>query len=201
MSSSAVRPGFDQPALDAQAGRDAVVGRLTGLWWLWLVVGIAWIVVSLIVLQFDQASITTIGIVVGLMFLASGCQQLALATLVPSWRWLWALFGALFLIAGVICLINPEKTFAGLADILGFLFMLVGTWWIIQAFVERESNPVWWLGLVSGVLMLILAFWTSGQFFLERAYTLLVFAGIWALMHGVSDIVRAFQLRRLRDAL
>jgi uncharacterized membrane protein HdeD (DUF308 family) len=201
MSSSAVRPGFDQPALDAQAGRDAVVGRLTGLWWLWLVVGIAWIVVSLIVLQFDQASITTIGIVVGLMFLASGCQQLALATLVPSWRWLWALFGALFLIAGAICLINPEKTFAGLADILGFLFMLVGTWWIIQAFVERESNPVWWLGLVSGVLMLILAFWTSGQFFLERAYTLLVFAGIWALMHGVSDIVRAFQLRRLRDAL
>jgi uncharacterized membrane protein HdeD (DUF308 family) len=200
MSSSAARPGFDQPALDAQAARDAL-GRLTALWWLWLVVGIAWVAVSLIVLQFDQASITTIGIVVGLMFLASGCQQLVLATLVPSWRWLWALFGALFLIAGVICLINPEKTFAGLADILGFLFMLVGTWWIMQAFVERESNPIWWLGLVSGVLMLILAFWTSGQFFLERAYTLLVFAGIWALMHGVSDIVRAFQLRRLRDAI
>jgi uncharacterized membrane protein HdeD (DUF308 family) len=200
MSSSAARPGFDQPALDAQAARDAL-GRLTGLWWLWLVVGIAWIAVSLIVLQFDQASITTIGIVVGLMFLTSGCQQLALATLVASWRWLWALFGALFLIAGVICLINPEKTFAGLADILGFLFMLVGTWWIIEAFVERESNAVWWLGLLSGVFMLILAFWTSGQFFLERAYTLLVFAGIWALMHGVSDIVRAFQLRRLRDAI
>jgi hypothetical protein len=28
----------------------------------------------------------------------------------------------------------------------------------------------------------------------------LVFAGIWAMMHGISDIVRAFHLRRLRDA-
>ena len=26
---------------------------------------------------------------------------------------------------------------------------------------------------------------------------LLVFAGIWALMHGVNDIVRAFQIRAL----
>jgi uncharacterized membrane protein HdeD (DUF308 family) len=47
----------------------------------------------------------------------------------------------------------------------------------------------------------ILAFWTSGQFFIEKAYTLLVFAGIWALMHGISDIVRAFQLRRLRGTV
>jgi uncharacterized membrane protein HdeD (DUF308 family) len=57
------------------------------------------------------------------------------------------------------------------------------------------------LGLISGILMVVLAFWTSGQFFIEKAYTLLVFAGIWALMQGVTDIVRAFQVRALRDAL
>ena len=44
--------------------------------------------------------------------------------------------------------------------------------------------------------MILLAFWTSGQFFIERAYTLLVFAGIWALMQGITDIIRAFQIRR-----
>ena len=55
--------------------------------------------------------------------------------------------------------------------------------------------------IVAGVLMLIMAFWTSGQFFIEKAYTLLVFAGIWALMHGVTDIVRAFRLRGLRDTI
>ena len=45
--------------------------------------------------------------------------------------------------------------------------------------------------------MVILAFWTGGQFFIEKAYVLLVFAGIWALMQGVTDIVRAFQIREL----
>jgi hypothetical protein len=47
--------------------------------------------------------------------------------------------------------------------------------------------------------MVILAFWTGGQFFIEKQYTLLVFAGIWALMSGVTDIVRAFQVRKLKD--
>ena len=46
--------------------------------------------------------------------------------------------------------------------------------------------------------MVILAFWTGGQFFIDKAYLLLVFAGIWALLHGVTDIVKAFQIRRLR---
>jgi uncharacterized membrane protein HdeD (DUF308 family) len=30
---------------------------------------------------------------------------------------------------------------------------------------------------------------------------LLVFAGIWALMQGITDIARAFQIRRLRGEL
>jgi hypothetical protein len=45
--------------------------------------------------------------------------------------------------------------------------------------------------------MIVLAFWTGGQFFIERAYVLLVFAGIWALFAGVNDIFRAFQIREL----
>jgi uncharacterized membrane protein HdeD (DUF308 family) len=59
---------------------------------------------------------------------------------------------------------------------------------------------MWWLGLTTGILLVVLGFWTSGQFFLQRAYTLLVFAGIWALMQGIMEIVRAFQMRSLRDA-
>ena len=43
--------------------------------------------------------------------------------------------------------------------------------------------------------MFVLAFWTSGQFFIQKAYMLLVFAGIWALLAGRHEIVRAFRLR------
>jgi uncharacterized membrane protein HdeD (DUF308 family) len=57
-----------------------------------------------------------------------------------------------------------------------------------------------WSRLASGVLMLAPAFWTSGQFFIDKAYVLLVFAGIWALLHGVTDIVSAFVVRSVRTA-
>jgi uncharacterized membrane protein HdeD (DUF308 family) len=182
---------------DAEA-REAIRG-FSRLWWLWIVFGIFWVVVGLVILQFDQASITTVGVLVGAMFLASGFQQFAIMTMVERGRWLYGLFGVLFVIAGVIALISPENTFAALADILGFLFLLVGLFWIIQAFVSREINELWWLGLLAGILMVILAFWTGGQFFIEKQYVLLVFAGIWALMQGVTDVVRAFQIRKLGE--
>ena len=166
-------------------------------WWLWLITGILWVVAALVILQFDSASVKTIGIIVGCMFAAFGAEQLVLAFVADRLRWLWALGGIVFLVCAGIAFANPENTFAGIADILGFLFLTVGVWWIVNAFIEQHENPIWWLGLISGIAMCVLAFWTAGQFFLQRAYALLVFAGIWALMKGITDMVRAFQLRRL----
>jgi len=177
-----------------EASVDKAAGRL---WWFPLLTGIAWVVVALVILQFDQASVNTVGVIIGLMFLVTGFQQFILASIGGRGSWVLWIFGFLFLVAGVLALISPENTFAALADILGFLFLLVGVFWIIQAFSERVINPLWWLGLIGGILMVILGFWTSGQFFIHKAYVLLAFAGIWALMQGVRDIIIAFTLRSL----
>jgi uncharacterized membrane protein HdeD (DUF308 family) len=186
-----------EATVDSEA-REAVKA-ISGLWWLWLVFGIGWTIIGVVILQFDQASINTVGILVGLMFLVTAMQQFVIMSLVEKGRWLYGIFGALFLVSGVISLISPENTFAALADILGFLFLIVGVFWIIQAFVSREINELWWLGLFAGILMVILAFWTGGQFFIEKQYVLLVFAGIWALMQGLTDVIRAFQIRKLGE--
>lgn len=175
--------------------------EVTGLWWLWLLAGIAWGVIALVILQFDAASVTTVGVLIGAMFVFAAVQSFALVSVPGAARWVPALFGALFLVAAVICFVSPSGTFAALADTLGFLFLLVGIWWMVRAFLEREVNPLWWLGLISGILMTILAFWTAGQFFIEKAYVLLVFAGIWALMESITDIVRAFTLLRAHQEL
>jgi uncharacterized membrane protein HdeD (DUF308 family) len=171
---------------------------LSKLWWLWLVFGFFWVLVAMVILQFDQASVTTVGVLIGIMFFLSGLQQLMLGSLTRGWLQLVLFFfGLLLIVAGVIAFISPENTFAAIADILGFLFLIVGTFWIIEAFGERDYNQLWWFLLISGVAMIVLAFWTGGQFFIDKAYVLLVFAGIWALFHGVGDIIRAFQLREL----
>jgi uncharacterized membrane protein HdeD (DUF308 family) len=157
--------------------------QMAGLWWFWIVSGVFWIVVALVVLQFDQASVTTVGVLVGIMFLVSGAEQFFLGSLSGgAMQWILWIFGVLFVIAGVIA-----------------LFLLVGLFWVIQAFAERDTNDLWWFGLIAGVAMIIVAFWTGGQFFIEKQYVLLVFAGIWALFTGVGDLIKAFQVRRLRD--
>jgi uncharacterized membrane protein HdeD (DUF308 family) len=105
----------------------------------------------------------------------------------------------LFLIGGLVAIFNPEDTFTTVADVLGFLFLIVGIFWLIEALTTKAVNHLWWLGMTSGVLMILLAFWTSAQTFTTKAYMLLVFAGIWALLHGVTDIVKAFMVRSLRN--
>jgi uncharacterized membrane protein HdeD (DUF308 family) len=187
---------------DQYAEAAETVRVVTRFWWLWLITGTAWIFVAVTILQFDQASVTTVGVIVGLMFLFSGIEQFTLASVSEgAARWVAVFFGVLLVIAGVISLINPENTFAGFADILGFLFLIVAAAWIIGAFMSRDTDDLWWLTLIAGILMVILAFWTGGQFLIDKAYLLLVFAGIWALMHGVTDMVRAFQVRRLNRSL
>jgi uncharacterized membrane protein HdeD (DUF308 family) len=189
MESSTARPTMPNP-----------FRQMANLWWLWILTGVFWIVVALVILQFDQASITTVGILIGIMFLVAGVQNFFFGSLAGgAMQWVLWIFAVLFVIAGVISLIRPEDTFAGIADILGFLFLLVGIFWIVEAFAERDANELWWFGLIAGVAMIIIAFWTGGQFFIEKQYVLLVFAGIWALFHGVDDLIKAFQIRRLRN--
>jgi uncharacterized membrane protein HdeD (DUF308 family) len=197
MSGHTATPDFGAPGVGLLS--DAT-RKATGYWWVWLVTGIAWTAIAMVILQFDQASVTTVGILVGLMFVAVGIENIWLASLddMPA-RWAWALFGVIFLISAIACFASPSNTFAGLADMLGFLFLIVGIWWMVRAFLERAINPAWWLGLISGILMTVMAFWTSGQFFIHKAYVLLVFAGIWALMQGITSIVRAFQVRDLHE--
>jgi uncharacterized membrane protein HdeD (DUF308 family) len=199
MSKQAVSPGHGTSKMRSRLSEASV--DMTGYGWLWLVTGIVWILISLVILQFDVASVNTVGVLIGTMFLLASIQNFALTAVPGGVRWIGAIFGVLFLISSAICFISPVSTFVAMADILGYLFFLVGVWWMIQAFMERPVNHLWWLGLISGILMTILAFWTAGQFFLERAYLLIVFAGIWALMEGVTDITRAFATWALQEQI
>jgi uncharacterized membrane protein HdeD (DUF308 family) len=176
-------------------GLGPVFEKVASYWWVELLLGVFWVVISVVVLKFDQASVTTVGILTGLMFLVFAAQESVLAAVDRPRRWIWAIFSVLLATSGIVALIQPAATFAGFADILGFVFLLIGVMWMVHAFTERPVNDLWWLTLISGIMMTVLAFWVSGEFFVVRAYTLLIFAGIWALTTGIIDIVRAFQIR------
>jgi uncharacterized membrane protein HdeD (DUF308 family) len=192
-------PPGSQPL--ANFGFAPMLEKIASYWWVELLIGILWVVIAVVVLKFNHASVTTVGILTGIMFLVFAAEDFLLAYLDRGGRWLWVIFGVLLTAAGIVALIHPRRTFAGFADILGFVFLLIGILWMMQAFAERPINSLWWLTLLSGILMMGLAFWVSGQYFLTRAATLLIFAGIWAMTNGVIAIVRAFQIREVGQAL
>jgi uncharacterized membrane protein HdeD (DUF308 family) len=199
MSGHTAQPSAGTPVTPGELRK--TMSEVTGYWWIGLVAGIAWLIISLVILQFDTTSINTVGILIGAMFVLAGIQNVVLATVPVEHRWVPVLFSVLFLFAAVACFVSPASTVAGLADMLGFLFLLVGLWWMVQAFLERPLNPLWWLGLISGILMTCIAFWTSGQLFTTKLVTLLTFAGIWALAQGIIDITRSFEVRRVHKEL
>ncbi|MGA9856843.1 MAG: DUF308 domain-containing protein [Solirubrobacteraceae bacterium] len=182
-------------------GLGVVFAKIASYWWVELLLGVFWVVISVVVLKFDQASVATVGTLTGLMFLVFAAQQSVLAAVDRGGRVIWAIFSVLLAASGIVALIHPYATFAGFADILGFVFLLIGVMWMVQAFTERPVNDLWWLTLLSGIAMTVLAFWVSGQFFVVRAYTLLIFAGIWAMTTGIIDIGRAFQIREVGRGL
>jgi uncharacterized membrane protein HdeD (DUF308 family) len=193
---SNAQPSGPRP-LEPTFGFAPMVERVASYWYVELLLGVFWLLISVVVLKFNEASVTTVGILTGIMFLLFAAQESVLAAVDRPRRWLWVIFSVLLAVSGIVALIHPAATFAGFADILGFVFLLIGLMWMVQAFTERPINDLWWLTLISGILMTVMAFWVSGQFFVVRAYTLLIFAGVWAMTTGIIHIVRAFQIREL----
>jgi uncharacterized membrane protein HdeD (DUF308 family) len=173
------------------------IGQFAEWWWIWLITGVLWILASIVILQFDRRSITVVGVVIGVMLLVAGVEEFVMAYIIDGLKWLWYIFGGILIISGLWALFNPTRTFMVVAQSLGFIFALIGIFWVLEAFITRDANQLWVLGLIAGFIMIGLGFWAGGQFFFNQAYTLLAFSGIWALLHGVTDIVKAFQIRRL----
>jgi uncharacterized membrane protein HdeD (DUF308 family) len=182
---------------DMQAEATATMDGVGKLWWLWLVAGIAWLIIGYVIFQYDEASITAVGLLIGVMFLIAGLQYVIVGTQVEGWNWLWYIFGGVLIIGGLAAMFNPQRTFVSIANILGFIFLMVGIIWIIEAFAAKDYNDLWWLTLIAGILMILLAIWLGNRFIFAKAETLLIFAGVWAMMRGIIDIINAFHIRKV----
>lgn len=173
---------------EAQFGRN---------WWIFLVTGILWLLGAMIVLRFDETSIAFVGVLLGVVIVMAGANELLIAAMVEGWKWVHVVLGVLFVIGGIAAMFQPGEAFWALASILGFLLLLKGTFDIVVSIATRDENPVWGLGLAIGILEVLLAFWVSQQFFRPRAALIILWVGMAAIFRGVSEIVLAFQVRKL----
>jgi uncharacterized membrane protein HdeD (DUF308 family) len=171
-------------------------------WWVLLLIGIAWLVVAWVVLRANVTSLATVGILLGILFIAAGVNEVFFAGAVTSgWKVLHYAMGVIFLLGGLWAFIRPVNTFFALASVLGLILIFYGAFEIVRAVASREENRYWWVGLVTGILLLLLAFWVSSsdrEFNLaSRAYLILFWVGFMALIRGFSQIMLAFSIRRV----
>ena len=73
-----------------------------------------------------------------------------------GWKIFHAILGVIFLLAAIWAFVQPEQAFWALASVLGFLLLLMGLFEIMAAVATKDVNPLWWLGLIAGILFLIL---------------------------------------------
>jgi uncharacterized membrane protein HdeD (DUF308 family) len=184
--------------IDGALSRDAVRG-LTGSWWLFLVIGIAWILFGTFVLSYNVGSLLALAIFAGVTFLMTGVTQLLDAGRAHPWRWLYLVGGALSILAGIMALVWPGRTLLVLAGILAWFLVFKGIVDIVGA-LANHGRPWWWLGLLLGVLELLLGIWAAGY----PGRSLFVFVnlvGVYAVFYGFTELFAAFDLRGLGHRL
>jgi uncharacterized membrane protein HdeD (DUF308 family) len=173
-------------------------GRLLPPWWLFLVTGIGWMLVGLIILRFDYTSVSAISILFGLVAIGAGVVEIGMTMLAQGWwKLLYGALALVFIVTGIVSFIHPGDTFLALAAVISFFLVLAGTFDIIVAISTRREISAWWLQLVSGIIEIALGFWAAG-YYGRSAVLLVAWVAAFALIHGVKDIVVAFRVREVQ---
>ena len=91
--------------------------------------------------------------------------------------------------------VSPYDAFWSLAAAFGLLLILNTTFDIVYSAMAQPVNPLWWLGLVSGIPEVGPGFWASQQLIGARGALLILWVGFHAILRGISDLVLAFEAR------
>jgi uncharacterized membrane protein HdeD (DUF308 family) len=186
------------PSLENSAKRAA--GNLLPPWWLFLITGVGWAIVGLIVLRFNYTSVHAISLLFGFVAIAAGVMEVFMTFVVPGWwKLLNGVLAVAFIAAGVVAFIHPGNTFVALAAVFSFVLVFAGMFDIIMSIASRHEIDVWWLQLIGGIILLFLGIWAAGDYG-RSAVVLIAWVAAFALIRGVRDIVYAFRIRGLQHA-
>jgi uncharacterized membrane protein HdeD (DUF308 family) len=168
-------------------------GASAARWWL-LALGALWIWFGTFVLSYKVGSLVAVATFVGVAFLFGGITQLAVASRVPTMRWLSIVGGILGVAAGITTFVWPDITLYVVSILVAWYLIAFGTIHIVSALAGPKLSW-WWTGLLLGISELVLGVWAARSW--ERSLvTLVTLVGVWAICRGVSEVFAGFTLRQ-----
>jgi uncharacterized membrane protein HdeD (DUF308 family) len=171
-------------------------------WWVPLIAAGAWVVVAWVVLRSDYRSVVAVGVLVGVVLLMAAINEGAMVVAVSGgWKVLHIALAVFFALGAIWAFVRPVNTFFALVSVLGLLLFLQGIVTLTRGIALRDETPHWWLDLVSGGLLVLLAIWVSTSDrtwdLAGRASFVLLWVAFLAVFRAISDVMLAFSLRRL----
>jgi uncharacterized membrane protein HdeD (DUF308 family) len=188
--------------MDSSTALRAQVRDAARWWWVFIVTGILWLMISLVVLRFTETSVSTVGILIGVVLaIAAITEFMVVGVTSGGWKAVHVIMALIFLLGAIWGFANPKDAFWALASVLGFILVIYGAIALTEAIVTRQVNPLWWLGMIVGILLILLGFWTGQQLLAVKAQLLIFYVGLAALFRGIGQIVFAFQLHHVEREL
>jgi uncharacterized membrane protein HdeD (DUF308 family) len=183
----------EKRAEDGPLGR--FLAPVTDNWWLLLVTGVAWLLVSIVIFRFDYSTVAAVSVLFGVVALAAAANEVLLASIASKgWRIGYSLMAALSFVVGIVSFIHPGDTFLALAALVSFYLVFRGSFDMIMAFSLSRYLPGWWVLVITAIAELGLGFWAAGSWN-NSVVVLVAWVGAVALTRGITEIVGAFQLR------
>ena len=85
------------------SGERMIVRQWARYWWVFLVSGILWLLIAWVVLRGNQTSIAAVGLLIGVVFLLAGINEVGMATVVSGgWKVRHYIMAVLFILAGLL---------------------------------------------------------------------------------------------------
>ena len=170
-----------------------------GPWWMFLIMGILWLIFAFVILSFNWVTVWSVAILAGLVFISGGISEIIMGRRAPGWRWLFYLMGVLGIIAGIIAFVWPGETYLVLGAILGWYLLFRGTFDVVNSLTGRAIET-WWLELIVGIAEILVGFWAIG-YPGRSAVLLALWVAVTALGRGIVSIFLAFRVKGGQDRL
>lgn len=167
-----------------------------GLWGYLLFAAVAWLAIAWTVMRLEPAGVAGVAGAVVLF----GALTEAIRALAPtrSW-WLNAGMAALFTVTAVVLWAAGDASATTPVALLGWYLMVRGAADVAVSVLTRETDRIWGLLVVVGVLETGLGFYAASPLARSTDLALTVLGGV-GLLRGVADLVTALRLREIAEA-
>lgn len=170
-------------------------------WWVPLLRGIAAILFGLLALVWPGLTVYVLLVAFGVYAVIDGVMAIIISfrrrSFDENW-WAWLVEGLLSLIIGVMAMAWPKTAALALIIWMAAWAIVAGVFRIVEAIRLRREIDGEWMLILSGLLSVL---WGALMIYLPAAGLLSIawLIGSFAIAIGVTMIVLAFRLRRIKN--